>query len=200
MRGQVGMISSSFSGTCLLLHHTVADEITHVVKTWASCVLKQFLKSKFGPENIFVGILMALQTPLVRGRLNDLVSFVLWFVQTFHFFCQKFPTKDVFTLNPWPTLSRQTLSRPTLIYITEPKKLHQQIWGVHIPSLKLPLWDLDLFPLLFLAVWFAPLLAKFLLSRAPAAVGPHEFHIGGFHWEKALTCFPASRQPANAIY
>ena len=52
MRGQVGMISSSFSGTCLLLHHTVADEITHVVKTWASCVLKQLLKSKFGPENI----------------------------------------------------------------------------------------------------------------------------------------------------
>lgn len=57
---------------------------------------------------------------------------------------------------------------------------------------KFPLWDLDLFPLLFLAVWFAPLLAKFLLSRAPAAVGSHEFHIGGFHWEKALTCFPAA--------
>ena len=132
----------------------------------------------------------------------DLVSFVLWFVQTFHF-CQKFPTKDVFTLNPWPTLSRQTLSRPTLIHITEPKKLHQQIWGVHIPSLKLPLWDLDLFPLLFLAVWSAPLLANFLFSTVAAVAGStHKVPHRRLSLGEGLDLFssqPAASQPTPFI-
>ena len=66
---------------------------------------------------------------------------------------------------------------------------------------KLPLiWDLDLIPLMFLAVWpSVPVLAKFLLSVA------HKFHIGGFHWSEALTSFPpasqlSSQKAARASY
>ena len=172
MRGQVGMISSSFSGTCLLLHHTVADEITHVVKTWASCVIKQLLKSKFGPENICRNS-AGYANPISQRSIQWPSFLCIMVCADFPLFLPKVSHKRCFHTQPLTHFVSPNFV-PTNI-----DPYHQQIWGVHIPSLKLPLWDLDLFPLLFLAVWSPPLLANFLFSTVAAVAGLHS--VGSTH-------------------
>ena len=110
-----------------------------------------------------------------KARLNDLVSFGTLCVMVVFYFCQKF-NKIKF--------STQSLTH--FQWYVSAKKAPN--FFVLLP----PIWDLDLIPLMFLAVWpSVPVLAKFLLSVA------HKFHIGGFHWSEALTSFPpATSQPA----
>ena len=91
-----------------------------------------------------------------RARLNDLVFFAAFCILVVPHFCQKFCTIE----NHTQSLNHYVAAKfaPCSSFL---------VWN-------LPLWDLDLLPLMFLPVWSVLVLAKFLLSGRQAGTQvPH---------------------------